>query len=82
MSLSICIGEPVVMGRIAFSYGLGLYDRPSPAMALLPCILVYTTLMMAANLWLRFVLLGPMEWQLRSVTQGRFVSPTRRADSR
>jgi uncharacterized membrane protein YeiB len=70
------------MGWIALSYGLGLYGRISRIKALLICILVYTTLMIIANLWLRFVPLGPMERKLRSVTQGRFVSPTRRADSR
>lgn len=77
MSLSIYIGESVVMGFIALSYGLGLYGRISPAMALLVCITVYTTLMIAANLWLRFFRLGPMEWLLRSITEGRLITMSR-----
>jgi uncharacterized protein len=74
MSLSIYIGESAVMGFIAISHGLGLYGRVSPAASLLVCIFVYTTLMIGANLWLKFLRAGPMEWLLRSITEGRPVS--------
>ncbi len=81
MSLSIYLGESVVMGFLALSYGFGLYGQISPVMALLVCIFVYTTLMIAANLWLRFFRVGPMEWLLRSITEGRLVTLSRSAGS-
>jgi uncharacterized protein len=74
MSLSIYIGESVVMGVLSLSYGFAFYGRISPAMAVLICIVVYTGLMMAATAWLRVFRLGPMEWLLRSITEGRVVS--------
>jgi uncharacterized protein len=81
MSLSIYVGESVVMGFLALSYGLGLYGRIGSAVAVAVCIAVYTTLMMAANLWLSVFRLGPMEWLLRSITEGKPVSLTRPAGS-
>jgi uncharacterized protein len=81
MSLSIYVGESMVMGFLALSYGLGLYGRIGSAMALAVCVAVYTTLMMAANLWLSVFRLGPMEWLLRSITEGKPVSLTRPAGS-
>jgi uncharacterized protein len=81
MSLSIYIGESVLMGWIALSYGLGLFGRISPALAFPLCMAVYAALMAAANLWLSVFRLGPLEWLLRSLTEGRAVALTRPAGS-
>jgi uncharacterized protein len=81
MSLSMYIRESVVMGLIALSYGFGLYGRISPAMAILVCMAVYATYVIAVNLWLKVFCLGPLEWLLRSCTEGRLMSPTRPAGS-
>jgi uncharacterized protein len=72
LSLSIYIGESVIMGSIALSYGLGLYGTISPSLAYLLCIGVYILLLTLANLWLRVFRIGPFEWILRSITNGRF----------
>jgi uncharacterized protein len=71
LSLSLYIGESVLMGFVAFSYGLGLYGKVSPSMAYFFCILVYFLLLLLANLWLRVFRIGPLEWVLRSFTNGR-----------
>jgi uncharacterized protein len=71
LSLSIYIGESVIMGLIALSYGLGLYGAISPSLAYLLCIGVYVLLLTLANLWLGAFRIGPFEWILRSITNGR-----------
>jgi uncharacterized protein len=71
LSLSIYIGESVIMGFIALSYGLGLYGKISPSFAYVLCIGVYILLLTLAHLWLRFFRIGPLEWVLRSVTSGQ-----------
>jgi uncharacterized protein len=70
LSLSIYIGESVLMGFIAMSYGLGLYGKVSPSMAYLLCVGVYVLLLLLANLWLKLFRIGPLEWVLRSITNG------------
>jgi uncharacterized membrane protein YeiB len=50
-------------------------------MGLLVCIAVYTTLMIASNLWLSKFRIGPLEWLLRSITEAKPVSITRPAGS-
>jgi uncharacterized protein len=72
LSLSIYIGESVIMGFVALSYGLGLYGSVSPSFAYVICVAVYALLLVMANLWLRAFRLGPLEWVLRSITAGRF----------
>jgi uncharacterized protein len=71
LSLSIYIGESVLMSSIALSYGLGLFGKVSPSMAYLLCIGVYILLLLLANLWLRIFRIGPLEWLLRSFTSGK-----------
>jgi uncharacterized protein len=72
LSLSIYIGESVIMGMLALSYGLGLYGAISPSLAYLLCIGVYILLLTLANLWLGVFRIGPLEWILRSITNGQF----------
>jgi uncharacterized protein len=74
ISLSVYIGESVVMGFIALSYGLALYGTLSPSVLLLLCAIVYAVLLALGSLWLRHFKLGPLEWILRSITEARVVS--------
>jgi uncharacterized protein len=74
ISLSVYIGESVVMGFIALSYGLALYGMLSPPVLLLLCVIVYAVLLALGSLWLRHFKLGPLEWILRSITEARVVS--------
>jgi uncharacterized protein len=76
MSLSMYIGESVVMGFIALSYGLGMYGLISPSAGIALCVAVYAVLLLLASLWRKVFALGPMEWVLRSITEGRMVGLT------
>jgi uncharacterized protein len=76
MSLSIYIGESVVMGFIALSYGLGMYGLISPSVGIALCVAVYAVLLLLASLWRKVFALGPMEWVLRSITEGGVVGTT------
>jgi uncharacterized protein len=74
ISLSVYIGESIIMGLIALSYGLGYYGYLNPPKLLLLCVFVYAGLSLLGSLWLRAFKLGPLEWVLRSITDARFVS--------
>jgi uncharacterized protein len=82
LSLSIYVGESVVMGLLSLSYGFGLYGKVGPFLALLLCVLVYGLLMVLAGLWRRAFDTGPLEWVLRSISGARQVTITPRGDSR
>ena len=71
LSLSIYIGESVLMNVLFF--GFGLYDKVSYALGMLICIGVYALLSLAGSIWLRWFRLGPMEWMLRSITEAKFL---------
>lgn len=73
MSLSIYIGQSAIMGFVALSYGLALYGKISPSLSIALCVGVYLALLVFANLWMRVFHIGPCEWLLRSITEGRFV---------
>jgi uncharacterized protein len=81
LSLSTYIGESVLMSTLALSYGFGLYGKVSPVQGLLLCIAVYITLMVLGSLWSRFFRIGPCEWILRSITQGKSAALTHPAES-
>lgn len=72
LSLSIYIGESLLMGFIALSYGLGRYGKVSPAMSYALCVGVYVGLLILANFWLHFFRIGPLEWLLCSLINGQF----------
>ena len=73
MSLSIYIGQSAIMGFVALSYGLALYGEISPSLSIALCVGVYLALLVFANLWMRVFHIGPCEWLLRSITEGRLV---------
>jgi uncharacterized protein len=81
LSLSTYIGESVFMSTLALSYGFGLYGKVSPVQGFLLCIAVYVTLMVLGSLWSRFFRIGPCEWVLRSITEGKPVALTHPASS-
>ncbi len=74
MSLSVYVGESVLMGFLALSYGLALFGRVGAAAQLALAVGVYAVLMIGSILWLRVFKLGPLEWVLRSLTHRRFVA--------
>jgi uncharacterized protein len=74
MSLSVYIGESVIMSLLFHGYGLGLSNSIGSAGGVLLCIAVYAALLGFSHLWLRVFRIGPLEWVLRSITEGRPVA--------
>jgi uncharacterized protein len=64
-SMSLYLGESLVMGWLFNSYGLGLYGRIGPWIGALLCLGVYLALLAMGKAWLQFFRLGPSEWLLR-----------------
>jgi uncharacterized protein len=74
MSLSIYIGQSVVMSLLYHGYGLGLARWITSAGSVLVCLLVYAALVGFSRLWLSVFRIGPLEWVLRSITEWRWVA--------
>jgi uncharacterized protein len=74
MSLSIYIGQSVVMGLLYHGYGLGLARWLTSAGSVLVCLVVYAALVGFSRLWLSVFRIGPLEWVLRSITEWRWVA--------
>lgn len=68
-SLSVYLGQSLVLSTIFTGYGLGLWDRVGPAMAVVIALAVTALLIMALMLWRVWFRLGPFEWVLRRITQ-------------
>lgn len=67
-SLSIYLGQSIILSTIFAPYGLGLWDQVSPTGAVLIALAVTITLILFLMIWrLRFGL-GPFEWLLRKIT--------------
>jgi uncharacterized protein len=74
MSLSVYIGQSVIMSLLLHGYGLGLASAIGSAGGVLLCIAVYALLVGFSHLWLSAFRIGPLEWFLRSFTEGRWVA--------
>jgi uncharacterized protein len=74
MSLSIYLGQSVIMSLLYHGYGLGLSARLSSAGSVLVCLAVYAALVGFSRLWLSVFRIGPFEWALRSLTEWRWVA--------
>lgn len=72
-SLSIYLGQSIVLSTIFAGYGLGLWDAVSRVEAITIAVAVTVALMFALVAWRRWFALGPFEWVLRRVTYGRAV---------
>ena len=78
-TLTLYIGESVVMGLLFNSYGFAWYGKIGPAIGILICIGVYVLLLLAMKAWLRFFRLGPLEWLLRCITEWKWIAFRRAA---
>jgi uncharacterized protein len=81
MSLSIYIGQSVIMSLLYHGYGLGLAAWITSAGSLLACLAVYAALIAFSRLWLGVFRVGPLEWVLRSFTEWRWVALRSRSDA-
>ncbi len=67
----------LVFAVIAYSWGLGLYEKVQPFTGLVVVLLVFPMQVLASQWWLRHFNFGPFEWCWRSMTYGR-LPPMRR----
>jgi uncharacterized protein len=83
MSLSVYVGQSVLMSLLLHGYGLGLSNSIGSVAGVLLCIAVYAALLGFSHLWLSLFRIGPLEWILRSITEWRWVAlrPTPQADA-
>jgi uncharacterized protein len=81
MSLTIYIGQSVIMSLLYHGYGLGLAASLSSAGSVLVCLIVYAALIAFSRLWLGVFRIGPLEWVLRSFTEWRWVALRARSDA-
>jgi len=72
-TLSLYIGESVVMGMLFNSYGFAWYDKIGPAMGIGVCVFVYCLLLVLMKIWLRIFRMGPLEWILRCFTEWKWI---------
>lgn len=77
-TLSLYIGESVIMGLLFNSFGLAWYGQIGPTQGIAICLLVYLLLLITMKLWLRFFRFGPLEWVLRCLTDWKWI-PIRQA---
>jgi len=74
MSLSVYVGQSVIMSLLLHGYGLGLAGSIGSAGGVLICIAVYAALVGFSHLWLGAFRIGPLEWILRSITEWQWVA--------
>lgn len=67
-SLTIYLGQSIVLTTIFAPFGLGLWERVSQTTAVLIALGVTCGLMIFVTLWRRAFRLGPFEWVLRKIT--------------
>ena len=70
MSLSVYIGQSVLMSLLLHGYGLGLSNSIGSVAGVLVCIGVYAVLLGFSHLWLRVFRIGPLEWVCGRLRRG------------
>lgn len=68
-SLSIYLGQSIVLSTVFAPYGLGLWDAVGPATAALMAIATTLVLIGLLIVWRTRFTLGPFEWVLRKITR-------------
>jgi uncharacterized protein len=81
MSLTVYVGQSVIMSLLYHGYGLGLAGWIGSAGSVLVCLIVYAALVAFSRLWLAVFRIGPLEWVLRSFTEWRWVALRPRSDA-
>jgi len=71
MALTNYLMQSVLCGLVFYGYGLGLYDRLSPAEGLIVTAVIYTAQLFFSRFWVRRFRHGPAEWLWRSLTYGK-----------
>jgi uncharacterized protein len=72
MALTNYLMQSVVCTMLFYSYGLGLFGRVGPALALPLAVVVYALQVPISKWWLDRHPYGPVEWLWRRLTYGNF----------
>ena len=67
-SLSIYLGQSLVLSTLFSAYGLGLWGEVDRLTAVAISVVVTLLLILLLSLWRRYFALGPFEWVLRRMT--------------
>lgn len=67
-SLSVYLGQSIILATLFAPYGLSLWGTLGPAMAVALALAVTAGLILALVVWRQVFALGPFEWVLRRVT--------------
>lgn len=70
-SLSVYLGQSIILSSIFSPYGLGLWGQVSVAAAVGIAVLTTMALIAALCVWHRYAQRGPFEWVLRRITYAR-----------
>ena len=70
-SLSVYLGQSIVLSTVFAGYGLGLWGDVDQLTAVAIAVAVTAGLIVALAIWRRSFRLGPFEWVLRRITYGR-----------
>ncbi|MEM1286547.1 MAG: DUF418 domain-containing protein [Pseudomonadota bacterium] len=68
-SLTIYLGQSLILSTVFAAYGLGAWDAVGPAMAVIIAVATTILLGLFVMLWRTGFSLGPFEWVLRSITR-------------
>jgi uncharacterized protein len=75
-SLTGYLLHSVLLSGTFLGWGLGLFGAASASQVLLISLAVYAAMLMFAAAWMRLFRLGPVEWLLRSLVEGRWLRLT------
>lgn len=70
-SLSIYLGQSIVLSTLFANYGLGLWGKVDRLTAVVIALTTTTALLMALSIWRKHIALGPFEWLLRKITYAK-----------
>jgi uncharacterized protein len=71
MSLSVYVGQSVLLSLFYCGYGAGFYERLAPAAVFLTAAASWAILVVASRYWLRRFARGPLETIVAACTHGR-----------
>ena len=71
MALTVYLGESLLSTFLSYHWGLGWFGQVNGPERMLIVPVIYSTLVLFANLWLRAFPMGLMEWLWRVGTYGR-----------
>lgn len=67
-SLSVYLGQSIILSTIFSAYGLGLWNELDRVAALVIAVLVTMALIIGISIWRIWLRIGPFEWVLRKIT--------------